>query len=226
MNTTYSDFLTNVARDMETVHSIWAMDKKSINNSYPSDYQDLSAKSLALAKEFYRFSGKNVLDIGCNSGLYSYLMGHQGSSVTACDISNELLSRAEASRSYFANLFDCTNVSFYQGNFADKLDGKVNAILACCVLYHIGDTNLRKLQDYLKENDCLIMIQARPQRGEAFIKHPEWGAVSHTKLYNGIYTLEDNINFLRDSGYERIEIVGLQSTAFFSEYFPIIIAEK
>jgi len=226
MSIAYLEFVNKVSRDIPKIQELWKKNEASKTNQYPYNYQGMNTKSTALAKELEAMKGKNVIDIGCNSGLYSYLMGNVADSVLGCDIDQQFLNRSECVRSYFDTCYDTRNVSFFHGNFADKLTPNITGILACCVLYHIGDDNVTKLVEFLSNSNATIIIQSRPQRGEAFKKNPNWGVVSNTKLYNGIYTMESNLDFLRACGYEKVEVIGLQSTKFYSEVFPIIVAKK
>lgn len=222
----YIEFINKVSKDMPIIHTLWKENEESRSNSYPYNYQGLNTKSLALARELGIMKDKKVIDIGCNSGLYSYLMGRVAESVLGCDIDEQFLHRSKCVRVYFNEHYSTKNVDFFCGNFADKLSSDITGILACCVLYHIGDDNVRKLKEFLNDESATIILQSRPQRGEAFKKNPNWGSVSRTKLYSGLYTIESNLDFLRACGYERAQIFGMQSSKFYSEVFPIIVAEK
>ncbi len=89
----------------------------------------------------------------------------------------------------------------------------------------MGNDNLLALRDFLREKKPVILLQARPMRAEAFRKNPSWGIVAATTLYNGMFLVEDNLDFLRDCGYDSAEVYGLNSTEFYGENFPVILAK-
>lgn len=218
-----SNELFNIAfTHINNLHKVW----RTVETGYPGDYQDLTEKSEPLIKCLPLLSESRVLDIGCNAGMYSLLVARYAHSVVGIDTSSQLISRANMTKEYFEeNVYSAHNVNFLTGNFADIINEiEVDAVLASLVLYHVGDANIEILRDFLREKSKKILIQARPQRLEAYKDHPEWGTVSNTKLYNGLYTVEDCLNFLRDCGFDDAKV--LHMNAYYYEYFPIIFSEK
>lgn len=223
MKRTYRDrLLIKLKNEIEELYKQW--NQLGCETGYPTNYQGVTTKSEPLLLELEVFSNRNVLDIGCNSGLYSYFAGIFAKSVLGCDLEKLLVDRAVSARPFFNSIFDTSSIEFYQGNFVNKLTPEVSGIIAACVLYHVGDENLQILMEFLTANKPTVVLQVRPSRGEVFLMNPDWGCVSNTKLFNGMFRIEDNLNFLRTCGYDNVRVVGLNTTSFHGEFFPILIA--
>jgi len=204
------------------LHEIWK--QQSPEFGYYPTYQDVNSKSIALIRQLPRFRGRRLLDIGCNSGLYSCLAARGAKSVVGCDVEPVLIGRAKSAAEYFAPTLAGAEIEFRLGSFTEVLDRPFDAVLASLVLYHIGDEALQRLADYLKVHKPLVVLQVRPARAQAFASQPQWKTVSTTQKYGGMYTMESNLEFLRDCGYEDATVHGMSSTLFFDEYFPIVTA--
>jgi SAM-dependent methyltransferase len=215
--------LENLVPDIEILYDIWS--SYSMDFGYPVDYQGFTSKSAPLLKVLHKFQGRRVVDIGCNSGLYSYLTGCYATKVIGCDVEHILIRRAEDARPFYEARVGTNDVRFHLGNFVDELKDDVTGIMASLVLYHIGNENLLALKEFLTRTRPLVILQTRPMRAEAFRKSPEWGVVSATTLYNGMYLMEDNLEFLRDCGYDSAELFGMTESLFHGEHFPVIVAQ-
>lgn len=218
------DLSAFAADHIKNLHSLWR--EESPEFGYYPEYQDVNSKSITLINALKEFRGRRMLDIGCNSGLYSCLASSYAHSVVGCDVEPILVRRAERSKAYFQSLGYCNNVLFKTGSFTDILQSEFDGVLASLVLYHVGDEDLSILAEYLKRHRPLVVLQIRPRRLEAFEKHPEWKIAAATRKYGGMFATESNFEFLRDCGYESIYVRGLQSTSFDGEYFPLIIARE
>lgn len=205
------------------LHDLWK--EQSPEFGYYPTYQDVNEKSVALIEQLPRFRGRHLLDIGCNSGLYSCLSARVAASVLGCDVEPVLIARARAAAAHLAPHLPAGCVDFKHGSFVDALGGgRFDAVLASLVLYHVGDEALASLAAFLKARKPLVILQVRPARAEAFAAKPEWKTVSTTQKYGGMYTVEGNLEFLRDCGYENATVHGMRSTLFYGEHFPIVTA--
>lgn len=88
-------------------------------------------------------AGKTVLDLGCNSGLYSLVAARRGASaVFGIDKRAESIDQAEFVK-HIWSITDPTpcEATFIAGNIADNMNLVVGAdvLLACCVVYHLGE---------------------------------------------------------------------------------------
>jgi SAM-dependent methyltransferase len=215
-------FLTKLKDTIGQIYQKW--DSLEKNSGYPINYQGLTEKSEPLLSRFQHLAGRNVLDIGCNSGLYSYVAGYYANSVIGCDLEQLLIDRARVSREFFADFYDTKKVEFHCGNFIDKMTSEIDAIVAACVLYHIGDENLIKLMGFVMVKKPMIILQIRPARAAAFSQNSAWGTVSNTTLFGGMFRIDDNLEFLRACKYDNVVIAGLNSTSYYGETFPVLIA--
>lgn len=220
-NTQPNNLISIISEHISKIQSEW----NKIEDNYPSNYQDLNEKSKALIKHLHLLQDTNAIDIGCNSGMYTLLAARFCNSIIGTDTNKSMIERACIAKNYFENnIYSAHNTKFHLGNFADCLNSKINSVIASLVLYHIGDENVKILGNFINKNCNKIIIQARPQRDKAFEKNKHWMTVSNTKLYNGLYKIEDCLNFLRDNGFNDAKVLSMNT--FYHEYFPIIYAEK
>ncbi len=217
-----ADIMGIARQHIARLHELWQA--VSPEFGYYPTYQDVNSKSVALIRQLDQLRDLRVLDIGCNSGLYSCLAGSVATSVLGCDVEPILIERARLAAGHFVPILSKDNVEFRLGSFTEVLDRPFDAVVASLVLYHVGDGALDALGQYLKTHKPLVILQARPERAKAFLANPEWRTVSTTTHYSGMYTVESNLEFLRDCGYENASVHGMTSTLFHGEYFPIVVA--
>jgi len=222
-NTTADSLIAIAKQEIPHLHSLWSR----ITDNYPPDYQHLTEKSTALIECLPLLAGCRVLDIGCNSGFYTTLLGRVAHSVTGVDPSEALIHRARLAHRHFENKgYSLHHVNFVKGNFADILPlHTFDAVLASLVLYHVGDENIRVLKQALKTNISKVLIQCRPARDVIFTQKPECGPVATTTLYNGLYKIEDCLALLRDCDYKQASVLQM-NIQFYGEYFPIVYAAR
>ena len=217
------EFIPLIKQDIDALYDVWKLTSNDFG--YPVDYQGITSKAAPLLAKLECLYGRRVLDIGCNSGLYSYVAGMYAESVTGCDVEQVLIKRAEEAREFYERYYDTRHVGFYHGNFVAQLHNDIDAVVASLVLYHVGDENLLKLQEFLIRRKPIVLLQARPGRAEAFKRNPSWGILAATTIYNGMYRVEDNLEFLRDCGYDCAEVCGLKDSEYYGELFPVIVAK-
>lgn len=219
--------LFNLAKKHENlILELWASVEVDSKTVVSSSYQKLNKISYSIIQQLHRLEGSNVLDIGCNSGIYSLLGARYAKKMLGCDTKEGYIFRAQVAKQYFQNsVYDVSNTKFVVGNFVDYLNDDIDCIIASKVLYHLGDKNILALKNFLSIGKRKILIQARPQRDISFKKYPEWGVVSATKIYNGLYKLEDCLDFLRDCGFDSVEISSM-TVETNGEFLPIIYAAR
>ncbi|MCC5989165.1 MAG: class I SAM-dependent methyltransferase [Pararhodobacter sp.] len=185
-------------------------------DGYASDYQNIVGPFAKMVyKGMDRFKGRTVLDIGCNSGQNSIAVSFFAKEVIGCEVQNGPYMRALRSRDIVSNDFPMDHVSIEKADVREALNDRFDAILACKVLYWVGDDNVRRIRDFLKgKSDFRILIHTVPGREPVT-----------TKIYNGMFEVNDIKSFLRDAGFETFEEWGFKSssghiqTCIFSEKF-------
>jgi len=109
---------------------------------------DTSAK-FTLMFEGVDLNGKTLLDVGCNSGMMTYLASKNGALATGLDIDYETVKYA---KSLFPNL------PFYCGN-AESISGSYDIILASAILHYVDlDKAFRQFSRCAKQVICDIWL--------------------------------------------------------------------
>jgi 2-polyprenyl-3-methyl-5-hydroxy-6-metoxy-1,4-benzoquinol methylase len=230
-HTKYHRFDDKAIRNMfSDLQKLWAtVDEQG----YPAVYQTFSPKAIAVIDSLPHLQNLRVLDLGCNSGVYSCLAAFYSQSVIGADTNPKLIERAQLTNEYFRCRFpDFRQVEFTTNPYHQIIrSGSVDCLLMTLVLYHIGDEQVRVLGDLISQHIKSVVIQVRPGRRNAFAKNPNWKSPTTTQVYNGLFSIEDTLDFLRDYGFSSAKITHLD--ALFAseknsdpEYFPMIIATK
>jgi SAM-dependent methyltransferase len=187
------------------------------------DYQKLDAITLGVTSGLGHFAGANLLDIGCNSGLHSLVAASVANEVVGCDREELFINRANAAKKALLAANEIKdNVRFVIGDFVDSLDPNINAVLACRILYHIGDDNLEQLMAFTRSNVTRFMIQCRPKRDCLYPPNE----IAYTKRFNGLYKVADCTTFLEACGFRSICIWQLRELWSNGESFPVLYASK
>ena len=172
--------------------------------------------------------GASVLDIGCNSGLYSLLAGAVANRVVGIDGHAEFIELADRARVFFQeNMYDVAHVTFHQVTFErlNLVDLKIDCVLACNVLYHLTDYEIERLASLL-ESCQKAFFQMRPRRRLAYERHPDtFYYVSRTTKYGGLYTVGHALEMLQDTGFRRLR-VECEESYWDDESFPLVLAER
>ncbi|HUT94323.1 MAG TPA: methyltransferase domain-containing protein [Thermoguttaceae bacterium] len=111
---------------------------------------------------------KRVLDLGCNDGLYSLTAARLGACrVVGIDKRGESVEQAE----FVKHIWSLTKpsngaVTFVAGDIFDKIDlvEHADVLLACCVVYHLGDRLHTFWKAVAESNICTVLIQGNKNR--------------------------------------------------------------
>lgn len=210
-------------RHMDGFLSAWreADGNSSVDISY--DYQKLDAITGLVISGLGRFSGSNVLDIGCNSGLHSLLVSSVAKSVTGCDQQELFINRAKKAKAYLdGNYIQTSSLRFAISDFREQLNPDIDSIIANRILYHLSDESVDFLADFIRRNVSKMMIQCRPKRDIVYSGRD----ICQTKRYNGLYKVHDCVNFLVDCRFTELDVWGLRELWNNGENFPVIFARK
>ena len=112
--------------------------------------------------------GRRVLDLGCNDGLYSLTAAQCGAGhVTGIDKRAESIDQAELVKHVWSITRPCDcGVMFIAGDIFDnlRLIGRADVLLACCVVYHLGDGLHRFWQAVAASPIKTVLIQGNKNR--------------------------------------------------------------
>jgi SAM-dependent methyltransferase len=180
-------------RHREEILAAWS---EIQGEGYAADYQHITGPFAKMVyKGLTRFAGRSVLDIGCNTGQNTLAVSFYASEVIGCDEKDLSIRRAMRAKQIMAREFDMTRVQFAHGDVSTFLNDRIDAILACKVLYWVGDENIFRLRDFLlNRTNFRILIHTVPNRG-----------VQKTKAYNGMFDIEDVKTFLTDAGFNSFD---------------------
>jgi len=115
------------------------------------------------------FKGKDCLEIGCNAGLYGYVIAEVAKSYvgTDRDLGGYYTKQSAITKKYIKN----PNVKFLHGKAKDfiKLDiagkaPKYNAMFASFVLYHLTEKETDRIAETVLPKCDIVIIQTRTQK--------------------------------------------------------------
>jgi cyclopropane fatty-acyl-phospholipid synthase-like methyltransferase len=169
-----------------------------------------------------------VLDVGCNSGIYSLLLAANAAHVHGIDVNAKYLEAAEAAKQYFReHVYSVDNVSFERTTLSQLRARETNfdAILACNVLYHLTDEEIDVMRDLLK--GCRrVLFQMRPRRQLAYERNKEsFYYVSRNSVCGGMFTIGHAVEFLESEGFRNFQIKG-EENYWLDEVFPVVMASR
>lgn len=198
----------------------------SAGSEYPPDYQQISPKSTFVLNNLPVFEGKRVVDIGSNFGIYTMLISRYAHSVVGMERSPKIFDAANLVLNYLKGRgFSLENVTFrnQSAEYIKELD--VNAALISLVLYHLQDSIIDEIFNFLTHRCETVVLQARPARYKAFQKGLLTDHVSVNTKYNGLFDLDDNLQLVHDCGFKKIRI-DVNPELYYGEVFPVIVASK
>lgn len=109
-----------------------------------------SSESLEVLKEI-NWNGKSVLDVGCGTGLFSYLCAKKGANVLGIDYANEAIDLANKT-------YQHKNLKFKNMN-ANRIQGKFDVIVSIGTLEHMDEPFkfLRLIKSKLEKNGKILL---------------------------------------------------------------------
>ncbi len=145
-------------------------------------------------------SGMSVLEIGCGTGLFTKMFAQYGASITAVDLSPDLLVKAQA-----LNLSP-DKVRFLEKPFEEcSVDGPFDAIIGSSVLHHLDvKTALNKIFDLLRPGGRLVFAEPNMANPQVFLER-------HFRRFFP-YVSPDETAFLRRSLKKQLERAGFVDT--------------
>lgn len=153
-------------------------------------YQKPKERLWVAVEELPLFEGSNLLDVGSNSGIHSMIASRYCNSVTALEMNPDHYKRAINVKKYFMDNipeYDVSKVELCNSYLKDLQNiERFNAVLACCVIYHLPDPELEVVTNVLK-NSNKVAFQVRPTKGR--------GA-------NDLWKPEKSVEYLENLGFK------------------------
>lgn len=108
-------------------------------------------------KAGYDFSGKTVLDIGCNAGYFSFRAAQRGAAVTGVEKNKDILGVARTIQHHI----EMTDINFRRGSYSDLLDRRYDYIFYLSVHHQHDDRyeHLRATLGALKERCSVLFVE-------------------------------------------------------------------
>jgi SAM-dependent methyltransferase len=204
-------------RDLPALRAAWGDDGED-------PYQFDNPRSRNVLERLSVVAGCRVLDVGCNTGMYSFAVAPLATSVYGIDMNEVSIGRAnEGKRALEERGDDLSHVEF-EWQVLSKLDPTraFDAVLACNVLYHLSDVEIGVLAGVLR-GARIAMLQVRPRRVRAYEKNKEqFVYVSRNNVCGGLYTVGHALEFLQALGFSRFEISG-EERYWGDEPFPVVL---
>lgn len=126
------------------------------------------------------FEGKDVLEIGCNAGMYMWEIAHSARSVTGVDLSDRYMAQAQITKKYIEKFNP--NVEFNKMSVKDfcreirkgQRDANINALFASFAMYHLSDKELDAVAEYILPKCDIVIIQNRTKKRTNRKKKKGW----------------------------------------------------
>ena len=133
-------------------------------------YQKWSKKFVLSVNNMKFFEGcKHVIDIGCNSGIYSLIASRYAQKITGVEGDSDYFKRTLKMWNYFNdseylnNFYDANKVKFVCEKFGNfELSEDIDGVIACNIAYHLPPPELNCLNILLqKVNKVLIQLRIK-----------------------------------------------------------------
>lgn len=165
-------------------------------------------KNWGLMSALPDLTGRRVLDIGCNAGLYSCYASMRGAAeVLGVDMDPKRIAQAKAVRDIFRGQGRLMGtVDFEQSNIQESLDllDRFDTLFACCMLYHLGPVDRLKARLAASPIET-VLIQCNTVRGERIGEKNRPGVDGHEpgdKTWGNVLgTVAGATRFLNDCGF-------------------------
>lgn len=201
--------------------SLWEADSAEV-------YQFDNPRARTVIGNLDLLKGRRILDIGCNSGIYSLLAARHAEYVCGVDLSEKFIRMAQAAKVWFQeHLYDVSHVQFLQTPLEaiKPAEHSFDTILACNVLYHLTDYEIGLIEKLLVSCRSAF-FQMRPRRQMAYERSKEtFFFVSRNTRCGGLYTLGHAVEFLQQQGFHQFVIRG-EENYWADEPFPIVVATR
>lgn len=130
-------------------------------------------------KHVDKFSGKNVVEFGCNAGIYGYEISKVAKSYVGVDQGEDYIKQANVTK----KVMKMNNAIFYnkyvkqfirdlqKDEDRNEAATNINAIFASFVLYHLKDKETDLIKEYLLPKCDLVIILTRTSKRSPWKKY-------------------------------------------------------
>ena len=111
------DFFDELKQEWEKIGASWQTDI-AVYNEKSTSY--LRLKSVLQLKKYLDYQDLNVLDLGCDNGLYSYIIGDKFKKVVGIDSDELSIKRSLTTKKFFEkNGYNLNNIEFNNISFEE-----------------------------------------------------------------------------------------------------------
>ena len=125
-------------------------------------------------KYIHHFKGKDVLELGCNAGIYGYELAQVAKSYIGVDRGDYYIDQANITKKYIKN----PNVIFYNMSVNDFIKSDImgeiptyNALFSSFALYHFADKETDKMMESVLPKCDIVIIQTRTKKRSPWKKY-------------------------------------------------------
>ena len=148
-----------------------------------STYDRVAPRLKAIEPYLKLLTGKQVLEWGCNAGLFAYEISKYAACYTGVDKSEYCYKQALRTKKFIEN----PNVRFLFGRARDFCDVEYNAFISCYLLYHLHDDELELLRTQVLPKCSVTINMIRTRKREA---------------HNELWKLDEAVKFIKGCGFE------------------------
>lgn len=199
---------------------------ESTFSGYPKNYQRVDQKSMPVIEALGNFSGRRVLEIGSNFGMYSLLMSGVAAHVTALEPDEKIFHGATQWREFFEKKgYNFANVRYVNQGVTCLADVDYDALLMTLVLYHLNNDEIDKLVEDARSKCQVAIVQCRPGRAIARERGSFGGYLSKNDRFDGLCDIAGNVRFLRALGMRNVAVT-VSAEMLGDEVFPVLVGRR
>jgi len=170
-------------QEYNAIRKAWPVQKRDGKLLEPyQHWKRLNFRLRYFCKYIDLFKGHDVVELGCNAGMYGYEISKVSTSYTGVDISERFIAEANVTKTFMENknvYFVCSSVKEWcRKRRAAKLAGEAipeyTALFASFALYHLSDKELAILETDILPSCQLVVIQTRTAKRKAMSNHNSW----------------------------------------------------
>ena len=138
--------------------------KKIYDNTFKKKSRVRETDEFKEVLKMEKWTGKHILDVGCGTGKFAYMIAKKGGIVKGIDYSTTAIATAQSK-------YNHTNLSYEQIDVSKKISGKYDVIISIGTLEHMDQPYkmLKKLKNHLTPNGKMILTSPNWTNPRGFI---------------------------------------------------------